>query len=368
MKRNDLSGRPTAGYLPVPLFNQKKRNRIPLTSAPSENDFFSHTEFIPSTSSPAPCGESGVYGSYQVSGSSFDAHPSHQWNKQDMARATQSPQHGSYRPAPKMSSYAPMPHPYKAGNTNSKMGTPSNLERQQAARSIFTPRQNQYQTSFSSPSATSTQIPLSGFTQMSQQPSYSPSNPTQFRSLPPPAAPTNGPAAQTQNKWNLTNTFGPQKPTFVGKRSANITPTPRETQMPKRAPKKAPFDTSLRILTAVIEGMKHWSQFKDKVTYFFEIFATLDSAVTIGRHGAKNFLLRDGKEVVQCLFYENEQELPRLIRGQVHRCVGNYDRKREVLVCVSVRAAKPSEVRNAQEAIKACDTHMRKLVKLLHEF
>ncbi|XP_077361164.1 uncharacterized protein spata22 isoform X2 [Festucalex cinctus] len=304
----------------------------------------------------------------QVSGSSFDAHPSHQWNKQDMARATQSPQHGSYRPAPKMSSYAPMPHPYKAGNTNSKMGTPSNLERQQAARSIFTPRQNQYQTSFSSPSATSTQIPLSGFTQMSQQPSYSPSNPTQFRSLPPPAAPTNGPAAQTQNKWNLTNTFGPQKPTFVGKRSANITPTPRETQMPKRAPKKAPFDTSLRILTAVIEGMKHWSQFKDKVTYFFEIFATLDSAVTIGRHGAKNFLLRDGKEVVQCLFYENEQELPRLIRGQVHRCVGNYDRKREVLVCVSVRAAKPSEVRNAQEAIKACDTHMRKLVKLLHEF
>lgn len=33
--------------------------------------------------------------------------------------------------------------------------------------------------------------------------------------------------------------------------------------------------------------------------------ATLDSAVTLGRHGAKNFLMRDGKEVVQCVFYEN---------------------------------------------------------------
>lgn len=33
--------------------------------------------------------------------------------------------------------------------------------------------------------------------------------------------------------------------------------------------------------------------------------ATLDSAVTLGQHGAKNFLMRDGKEVVQCIFYEN---------------------------------------------------------------
>lgn len=33
--------------------------------------------------------------------------------------------------------------------------------------------------------------------------------------------------------------------------------------------------------------------------------ATLDSAVTLGQHGAKNFLMRDSKEVVQCAFYEN---------------------------------------------------------------
>uniref|UniRef100_A0A4W5N591 Uncharacterized protein n=1 Tax=Hucho hucho TaxID=62062 RepID=A0A4W5N591_9TELE len=76
--------------------------------------------------------------------------------------------------------------------------------------------------------------------------------------------------------------------------------------------------------------------------------------------------MRDGKEVVQCVFYEN-LELPRLIRGQVHRCVGNYDRTRDTLTYVSVRAALPSEQRNAQESIKASDAEMRDLVKSLSE-
>lgn len=62
-----------------------------------------------------------------------------------------------------------------------------------------------------------------------------------------------------------------------------------------------------------------------------------------------------------------EQELPRLIRGQVHRCVGNYDRGRDVLVCVSVRPGLPSELRNVHETIKACDAEMRGLVKSLNE-
>ncbi|GAB5580636.1 spermatogenesis-associated protein 22 isoform X4 [Prionailurus iriomotensis] len=40
MKRNlsENSTRSTAGCLPVPLFNQKKRNRQPLTSNPLTND------------------------------------------------------------------------------------------------------------------------------------------------------------------------------------------------------------------------------------------------------------------------------------------------------------------------------------------
>ncbi|CAB1316427.1 unnamed protein product, partial [Coregonus sp. 'balchen'] len=130
---------------------------------------------------------------------------------------------------------------------------------------------------------------------------------------------------------------------------------------------KPATENSLRILTAVIDGMRHWSQFKDIAPYLFTIFATLDSAVTAGSHGAKNFLMRDGKEVMQCVFYENELDLPRLIRSQVHHCVGNYNRTRDTLTCMSVRAALPSEQRNAQESVKASDAEMRGLVKSLSE-
>ena len=40
-------------------------------------------------------------------------------------------------------------------------------------------------------------------------------------------------------------------------------------------PMKPAVENSLRILTAVISGMRHWSQFKDKVPYLFEIFGKL---------------------------------------------------------------------------------------------
>lgn len=64
---------------------------------------------------------------------------------------------------------------------------------------------------------------------------------------------------------------------------------------------------------------------------------------------------------------QQDHELPRLIRGQVHRCVGNYDRSRDVLVCVCVRPGLPSELRNAQEAVKVCDAEMRALVRSFSE-
>lgn len=111
-----------------------------------------------------------------------------------------------------------------------KMGTPGNLQRQQASGSIFATRQSQYQPSSSSQSASSKQTPHRGFSQMGQQSSCWPANPAQFRSLPHPVAPPSGPAAQTQNQWNFTSSFGPQKPTFVGKRSASPPQTTRETQ------------------------------------------------------------------------------------------------------------------------------------------
>ncbi|KAI3373499.1 hypothetical protein L3Q82_022086, partial [Scortum barcoo] len=303
---------------------------------------------------------------------------SHQWNRQGFSQSPLPQQYCSNRPAPgpapAMRNYKPIPHPYKDGGTSSKMGQPSNPVKQQDSSSILYSRQSRCQALHISESAQSKPTPPTGFSQMGQQSSYRPPNPTlqfsqQSRPLLAPVPPPSRPPARAlqpqNNSWKFTNSFGPQKSSFQGNKSMSQCQTARQTQ--ETFPVKPAIENSLRILTAVIDGMRHWSQFKDKVSCLFEIFATLDSAVTLGRHGAKNFLIRDGKEAVQCVFYETEQELPRLIRGQVHRCVGNYDRSRHVLMCVTVRPALPSELRNAQEAVKACDAEMRALVKSLSE-
>ncbi|KFQ57753.1 Spermatogenesis-associated protein 22, partial [Pelecanus crispus] len=124
---------------------------------------------------------------------------------------------------------------------------------------------------------------------------------------------------------------------------------------------------SLRIISAVIESMRHWSQYAYKTALLFEVLGTLDSAVTPGAYGAKNFLLRDGKESLPCVFYEIDRELPRLIRGRVHRCMGKYDAKRNVFKCVSVRPATIQEQNTFQEFVKIADVEMTAYVKTMNE-
>ncbi|CAG5877462.1 unnamed protein product [Menidia menidia] len=382
MKRQEHQPDRPTGFPPVLLFNQRKRNRVPLTSMPCENDFFSHSEYMASTSSSTPGNSSDLHGYYQDSGDSSCAPKSNQWNRQDTQQSAPPHQYGTSRPAPgptpAMRSYTPVPHPYKAGPIRPMGGQPGNSVRQLDFSSRPDSRQISYQSPCGSGSEQRKSTLQTSFPQMAQQSPYKPPVSTRQYSQQPPRPPpsTQAPprrpsapgAPPPNNSWKFTNTSELQKSPFEGKKISNQPQTiqPAKTQQ-KPVSAKPAFENSLRILTAVINGMKHWSQFKDKVPYLFEIFGTLDSAVTVGSHGAKNFLMRDGKETVQCIYYENEQALPRLIRGQVHRCVGNYDRSRDVLMCVSVRPGLPSEVRNAQEAVKACDAEMRSLVKTLSE-
>ncbi|XP_034033294.1 spermatogenesis-associated protein 22 [Thalassophryne amazonica] len=361
--------RPTAGCLSVPIFNQRNKNRLPLTSIPSENEFFSHSEYMLGDGSASYSNTSGTYGWHQTCGS---CDPQiHQWGPQSNPQFYQPQHYSSDRPAPgpapTVRAYAPVPHPYKAGNTSLKVGP-----------QVSWSNQNIYEVPCSSDSVRSKRTPDIEFSDRGQLSPYRPANPThqysqQWKPVSPPKPhPSRPPAPATapQNSWKFTNSFEPQTPPCQGKKRTNHTqnaPQTQPQQTQSKISRKPAVENSLRILTAVIDGMRHWSQFKDKVPYLFEIFATLDSAVTLGPHGSKSFLMRDGKEAVQCIFYENEQELPRLIRGQVHRCVGNYDRRRDVLMCVSVRPGLPSELRNAQEAVKACDVEMRAVVKLLNE-
>ncbi|KAF3816514.1 hypothetical protein GH733_013862 [Mirounga leonina] len=118
-------------------------------------------------------------------------------------------------------------------------------------------------------------------------------------------------------------------------------------------------DNSLRIISAVIESMKYWREHAQKTVLLFEILAVLDSAVTPGPYYSKTFLMRDGKNTLPCVFYEIDRELPRLIRGRVHRCVGNYDQKKNIFKCVSVRPASVSEQKTFQAFVKIVDAEMR---------
>ncbi|XP_014913855.1 spermatogenesis-associated protein 22 isoform X1 [Poecilia latipinna] len=372
--------RPATGYLPLSLFNQRKRNRIPLKSVPGENEFFSPSEYMASTSSAAGVGPSATYECYQASDSSPSAPQSHQWNRKGVPEYAKPQQYGN-RAAPgpsTMRTYAPIAHPYKAGAKSSMTGQSSNPAGQWVSSSGVSPGHSQIQHPYGNKNPQSKPAQHAGFSQTAQQSSNKQTFPArqfsqQSRPLPPPEAPPPSvpparAAQQPTKSWTFTNSFEIQKSNFIAKKSSNQPPTAKPTKKEKESvPAKQPMENSLRILTTVINGMRHWSQFKDKIPYLFEIFATLDSAVTLGLYGAKSFLLRDGKDVLQCVFYENEQPLPRLIRGQVHRCVGNYDRSRDVLICVSVRAAQPSEQRNALEAVKVSDAEMRALAKILSE-
>ncbi|KAB0400384.1 hypothetical protein E2I00_019199, partial [Balaenoptera physalus] len=62
-----------------------------------------------------------------------------------------------------------------------------------------------------------------------------------------------------------------------------------------------------------------------------------------------------------------DRELPRLIRGRVHRCVGNYDQKKNIFKCVSVRPASVSEQKTFQAFVKIVDAEMRYYTNVMNE-
>ncbi|XP_061106004.1 spermatogenesis-associated protein 22 isoform X1 [Conger conger] len=369
MKRNLTENlpRPTAGCLSVPLFNQKRRSRLPLTSNPSESEFCrTPSNEFPSVESFASSSlSSGNSGCSDSNGPSYtmSARQNSSWNKQ-----------GGFSDRPAASStgrgLAPLPHPNKPGNVGPQMG-----QQRSAPWQGTSAQPNAKPCSFPN-SRGNVQYkpkPSHPYLQTGQQSAYrQPSPPASFHPQPPQrpvATPPNPHTAAGQwqdSTWKFKTTAHSSQ---FKEDSLTLPTTKTFSQSQKSAASqiKPAVDNSLRILTTAIGGVKHWSQYKDRAAFLFEVFATLDSAVTVGSHGAKSFLLRDGKDVVHCVFYETDRELPRLIRGQVHRCVGNYDRGRDLLTCVSVRPASSSEQRNAQESVRASDAEMRRLVKTFSE-
>ncbi|XP_008117664.2 spermatogenesis-associated protein 22 isoform X2 [Anolis carolinensis] len=339
MKRNfpENTGRTTAGCLPVPLFNQRKRTRQPLTSNPLQNELSSNN------------------------------------NADNFDFSAMLADFGWETTKPETTPLQKTRHENAPKSSASQAGRNWSLKENSSNANIW--KRNDFSPAFGRGTES----------RQSSQPEtrsdcWKGSGPKQLKlAVNPKALP------QSSNKAGTMAKSGSSASTLLRGAAYSFKPNPCRQEADEKTDKpmfsddntmqKGPVlysklkekGNTLRILSAVIESMKHWSQFAEKTPLLFEVLGVLDSAVTPGPYGAKNFLLRDGKESVPCVFYEIDRDLPRLIRGRVHRCMGNYDAKKKLLRCVSVRPATADEEHTFQDFVQVADLEMGKYEKTSRE-
>ncbi|XP_064534025.1 spermatogenesis-associated protein 22 isoform X2 [Pseudopipra pipra] len=351
MKRSfgDTSTRSTAGCLPVPLFNQKKRTRQPLTSNPIKNE---------------PGAGSGTR-TYDFSPTSFGwgtAHP----EVAELQKAANSGQ-TEHQMAPSLMK-PPNASKFNLANAGKNLAACRNRNGYTLSNTADSRSESGITRKFGNLSnnwKTVQQQKPPGSRNSSQLLKTETSQPNtakgQWPVKPDPASRSlQGHSPAYKFNYNI-------QQNKMNENQIDFVPEEKSQEVPSSQIKIRDRRNSLRILSAVIESLRHWSQYSYKTALLFEVLGTLDSAVTPGAYGAKNFLLRDGKETLPCVFYEIDRELPRLIRGRVHRCMGNYDAKRNLFKCVSVRPATAPEQNTFQDFVKIADAEMTAYVKTMNE-
>ncbi|XP_009429818.1 spermatogenesis-associated protein 22 isoform X6 [Pan troglodytes] len=330
MKRslNENSARSTAGCLPVPLFNQKKRNRQPLTSNPLKDD-------------------SGI----STPSDNYDFPPL----PTDWAWEAVNPEL-----APVMKT---VDTGYRDGNKNTSLKTwNKNDFKPQCKRTnlVANDGKNSCPVSSGAQQQKRSRIPeppnlsRNKETELLRQTHSSKISGCTMRGL------DKNSALQTLKPNFQQNQYRKQMLDDIPEDNTQKETSLYQLQFKEKA-------SSLRIISAVIDGVKYWRQHAQKTVLLFEVLAVLDSAVTPGPYYSKTFLMRDGKNTLPCVFYEIDRELPRLIRGRVHRCVGNYDQKKNIFKCVSVRPASVSEQKTFQAFVKIADVEMQYYINVMNE-
>ncbi|XP_054250414.1 spermatogenesis-associated protein 22 [Indicator indicator] len=361
MKRGlaDTSARSTAGCLPVPLFNQKKRNRQPLTSNPLENEpgsgsgtrtyDFSPTSFDWGAANPEvaelPKAANNGQTEHQMAPSPMKPPNASKPNLASSGKNMYACRAGEKAPSTKVwnrNKYTPLTN---TTDSRSDSGTARKFE------NLSNSLKNAQQQNPSDNRNSSQHIKTTSQTSTSQ--GWWPVKP-------------NTASGSLQNP-SLAYKFNNIQQNKINENKFDCVPEDKSQEFATSQLKFKEKKNSLRIISAVIASMRHWSQYTYKTALLFEVLGMLDSAVTPGAYGAKNFLLRDGKESLPCVFYEIDRELPRLIRGRVHRCMGNYDAKRNIFKCVSVRPATIQEQNTFQDFVKIADVEMTAYVKTLNE-
>lgn len=152
--------------------------------------------------------------------------------------------------------------------------------------------------------------------------------------------------------------------------TSQTTPTPnkvipqKEVNVTQTGVKRKEAEMSLRILSATVQGMIHWSQNKKSATLMFELIGRINSAVSTAPSTSKEFMLNDDKNTsVKCIFYEIDRPCPRLIRGQYYRCVGTYNNKTHIMNCVNIRPATDTEKKLHPVFVSSSDKVMRAFTK-----
>ncbi|XP_068126866.1 spermatogenesis-associated protein 22 isoform X3 [Hyperolius riggenbachi] len=316
----------TAAYLPVPIFNQKKINRQPLTSAPQteEGAGFVSQKYTFSPISTRNSDSMWTSGSPAIT--NFTRKPDcRSTDKKNRVRFGDTNVLHSYAENSSSTSYySPM---QKSGNVKG-----------QAVHQIYSPQVH------------SSQHPTK----------QTPGSSNRWYTV---AAPSGSKTATTPYAYKTAKMS--KDDAFADMPEEELVQAVSRSQVKvKETLKKR---KTLRIITASIESMKHWSQHSDKVPLLFELIATLDSAVCTGSHGSKVFILRDGKIQVECVFYEIDRDLPRLIRGRLHRVMGNYDKKKDQLKCYSVRPASPAEQQTFMDLVRASSHELEQYLKTMNE-
>lgn len=129
-----------------------------------------------------------------------------------------------------------------------------------------------------------------------------------------------------------------------------------------------PIDKSLKFLTATVQSVLKWKQHEDKVTSIYEVFGILDSQVSLNAAGnGKNFIIKDKTGILRCTFWEMDRQLPRLTRGQMHRCVGFLDKKSGTFNCVSIRPSKQTELLCMADFLKGSELVMQQQLATFKE-
>ncbi|XP_043573947.1 spermatogenesis-associated protein 22 [Chiloscyllium plagiosum] len=416
MKRNitENSTRATAGCLPVLLFNQKKRTRLPLTSNPIEHELGSNNLFpTPESFDSPPAGHKGLTQN-RASGSQKAVQNNYRTQFQypnirsnvdnsccgmtppsNSAKSTNTgqlqqhlPQHQQIQEQRKFS------HEPAITRQNSKNSW-NQLQQQVPPR-----QQSQVQRQFSGGSNTAEQSKRTGWNTdarpqtgntwkentrsiMNERKECTSSGNNHIQTkiastfrlcVPSESYKVQTKSSEQSHQWpknssqSSTNSkrSGQPNPFFESQFESN--PCDVIDQKSKPVPMRVlQPDNSLRIVTTTIEGVKHWTQYNHKCALLFEVIATLDSAVRAGEQSAKNFLLRDRNDSVPSVFYEMDRDLPRLIRGQAHRCMGTYDQRRNLFKCVSVRPASVVEQKTFAEFVSVANAEMTQFVNALNE-